>query len=132
MKLLVNELISELKQGISSDKTSYVEGIRVHLYKHGTPTGSLRLEIRSRNGQRIAVSESIAIADLTEAPYFHGQVLFGIKAHLRASADYHLVLCQEGYSFSEAAYVGWCLDFDFKTYPKTSKFAHDYEIWSRT
>lgn len=129
MKLLVNELISELKQTISGDKISIVEGIRLHLYKHRNPAGTLYLDVR-KGRQTIASSAGVQISAISDAPFFHGQVLFEIKAHLRAGTAYDLVLRHEGYAFTEEAYVGWCLDFDFRTYPKIGKFAQDYEIWA--
>lgn len=131
MKLLVNELLSERSQGISSDTIAIVEGIRVHLYKHNNPAGELFLQIRDSSGQVVAESERISITAISEAPFFHGQVRFFIKAHLAADTAYQITLCSSGYAFSEAAYIGWCLDFDFQTYPKTEQYAHDYEVWVR-
>lgn len=131
MKLLVNELVTEIRQKISGDKISMVEGVRLHLYKHRSPNGFLVLEIK-KGKQTVATSEVLHIADISEGEFYHGQTLFNIKAHLRANVEYELVLRHGGgYAFSEAAYIGWCLDFDFHTYPKVSNFAHDYEVWVR-
>lgn len=131
MKLLVNELKTEIAQAVSGDGFAVVEAVRLHLYKHGAPAGSLFVEIRDEHGQMIATSEVIPIESLSESLYFHGQIRFFISAYLRPSAVYQIVLCSTGYSFNESAYVGWCCDFDFNTYPKNSKYAQDYEIWTR-
>lgn len=131
MKLMVNELKTELIQELSGDDLSIVEAVRLHLYKHGAPGGSLFVEIRDEQSQLIATSETISIGSISEMMYFHGQVRFNINVYLRPASIYQLVLKSSGYSFSEGAYVGWCLDFDFNTYPKNSAHAHDYEIWTR-
>ncbi len=131
MKILVNELRTEIVQNISGDDFASVEAIRLHLYKHNNPIGSLRIEIRDEYGQTISGSNEVEISDLGESSFFHGQVRFDIKVLLRPNYKYQLVLKSEGYSFEEQAYVGWCLDFDFNTYPKDANHAHDYEIWCR-
>lgn len=131
MKLLVNELKTELVQQLSGDETRIVEAVRLKLYKHNSPAGSLFVEVRDENGGVISVSESIAISSLSESAFFHGQIRFYLNAYLKAGRSYQLALCSTGYSFSESAYVGWCLDFDFHTYTKTTKHRHDFEIWSR-
>lgn len=131
MKLMVNELKTELIQKLSGDEFTIVEAVRLHLYKHGAPGGSLFVEIRDEQSQLIATSETILIGSISEMTFFHGQVRFYVSAYLRPESVYQLVLKSSGYSFSEGAYVGWCLDFDFNTYQKNSNHAHDYEIWSR-
>lgn len=131
MKLMVNELKTELIQEVSSDSFAIVEAVRLHLYKHGNPAGSLFVEIRDGQGQLVAISEQIPIESISEMMFFHGQIRFYVSAYLRPESTYQLVLKSTGYNFTEESYVGWCLDFDFGTYPKDSIFAHDYEFWTR-
>lgn len=131
MKLLVNELKTEIAQAVSGDGFAVVEAVRLHLYKHGSPAGSVFVEIQDERGQMIAKSEVLPIESISEALYFHGQIRFFIKAYLQPAVVYRLVLKSEGYSFTESEYVGWCCDFDFNTYPKNSRYAQDYEFWTR-
>lgn len=137
MKLLVVELKSELTQTIKPDRSEHIEAIRIHLYKHQEVTGNIYLELRDENNFLITQSELIPISSIESDGYFHGQVRFNINAHLKELTEYRLVLCHSGYTFDESAYVGWCLDYDFNTYPKDYfvdsplKSSFDYEIWSR-
>lgn len=131
MKLMVNELKTELVQVVSSDGFAIVEAVRLHLYKHGNPAGSLFVQIRDGHGQLIATSEQIQIESISEEMFFHGLIRFYISAHLRPESNYQMVLQSTGYNFTEESYVGWCFDFDFNNYPKESNHALCYEFWTR-
>lgn len=137
MKLLVIELYSNLEQAIIPDTIQQVEAVRIHLYKHNTPAGSLQVLIKDGD-TTIATSQIVNISDISEADFFHGQVTFEINVQLLKSKEYKILLQASGYTFTESAYVGWCRDFDFKTYPKgfedrgsNLKSGFDYEIWTR-
>jgi len=136
MKLHVHELYTELSQEVQSGAIVNVEAVRLHLYKHNNPAGSLTVEIRNENGV-VAVGETLLISDISSEPFFHGMVRFYINAQLKNNTAYKIVLKHSGYTFSEPAYVGWATDFDFNTYDKTPTPSHallnpfDYEVWVR-
>lgn len=137
MKLVVHELVSTLSQTVRCEALSNVIAVRVNLYKHNDPAGSLQVRIKS-NGQTIATSESIAISSVSAAAFSHGLVRFYITAQLQANRDYEIELVPSGYTFSEPAYIGWCADFDFQTYPTISPVTHPllaplhYELWTKS
>lgn len=137
MKLIVIELKSELAQTIIPDRTEHVEGIRLHLYKHAEPTGYIHLELRDENNSLITQSEVIPISSIESDGYYHGQIRFNVNAHLKEQTEYKIVLCHTGYIFDESAYVGWCLDYDYNSYPKGYEYSSplkssfDFEIWTR-
>lgn len=115
MQLIVEELVTSVSQsitvGASNIKTKY---LRPYLYKHGTPAGSLYLEIQDSSGKKIGVSETITIASITTASntYFHGWVRFLATIPLKASTTYKVALKSSGYTYSASAFVGWCLGWD--------------------
>lgn len=135
MKLLVHELKTELVQNSRGDKHNILEAIRLHLYKHNSPSGNLFVEVRDLNNQLVSRSEILPISSISEAPFFHGQVRFYVNAYLIAGNEYRIALCASEYTFNESAYIGWCADFDFKTYPRQTEILMDspldYEIWER-
>jgi hypothetical protein len=137
MKLVVHELVTTLSQAVRCEATSNVTAIRVNIYKHNSPSGSLQVQLR-HNNQVIATSEAIAISSVSSAAFSHGLVRFYISAQLQAGQTYELVLVPTGYTFTEPAYVGWCADFDFNTYPTTSPVTHPllaplhFEFWTKS
>lgn len=136
MKLLVEELKTHLEQEITPVRENKnLELVKLHLYKHRFPPGELILELRNRHGL-ISTSERVSAADLSAANFFHGMVKFPLVAQLRAGESYVLRLRATGYVFSEESFVGWCKDFDFKTYPRPDAPSEllapfDYEMWTR-
>lgn len=138
MKLAVHELRTELSQKITTgDKPVWVEAIRPHLYKHGSPAGALYLEVRNAQGYLIATSQPVVIADIPGLPFFHGEIDFPLETSLVANATYFVTLKGTGYSFNESAFIGWCNDFDLrKMQPSYSpsngtRAALLLEIWER-
>lgn len=137
MKLHVHELQSTLEQSFTPDKIVNVEAVRLHLYRHSFAAGSLKVQIRNQNGL-VAESNAVAISDIAPgSSFFHGMIRFDVSAQLKKNTTYFVRLVSTGYSFNESAYVGWCTDFDFGTYPKSPDAlpalvtAFDYEIWVR-
>lgn len=138
MKLLVHELKSSIYQELTPDKTTQVEAIRLHLYKHNTPAGTFYIEIQDASGEPIAVGvESITAAEISDADFYHGMIRFYINAQLRAGTTYRIVLKATGYVFAEEAYLGWCNSFDLSSYDAdyipTGNFqaALSLEVWER-
>lgn len=139
MTLIVQELqASALTQVVTPDQNTIVEAIRPHIYRHHFATGTLQIQIKDNTNTVIATSEKINIADIGTMQFFHGYVRFYINAYLTAGQAYTICLtAQDGYSFAESAYCGWCNGFDLGKYPATSIPASavqsplDLEIWER-
>jgi hypothetical protein len=123
VQLAVNELYAGMYQEFTTptDREVEVEYIRPHLAKYGNPAGSLQLKICGADGAIIAESALVSIASITSASgtHFHGYVRFAIKAALRRATSYRLYLVGSGYTFSEASYIGWCLDHGLRKYEAT-------------
>lgn len=124
MKLIVNELglsnDNELFQEITvGDHSRFVTNIRPHLYRHNSPAGSLRMEVRDLNDQVAATSDIVAISSIDPGnDFFHGEIRFSLDFGFQAGASYRVYLVGvSGYTFSESAYIGWCRDFDLRKYP---------------
>lgn len=123
MKLLVDELgkssASLVQQITIGDKNLDVTAIRPYLYFHNQASGSIALEIEDANGKKIATSESLSIATIkagiSSLGFDHGLLRFYVNASLRKNTTYGIRLVSSGgYSFADAAYVGWCRDYDLR------------------
>jgi hypothetical protein len=114
MILQVHELVSELKQKITTTETIQLYAVRVHLYKHLAPAGSLYLELKNANDALITTSNVITISSISVANYFHGYVRFLISYPMQSDTSYYFSLKSTGYTYSDSAFIGWCNDFDLK------------------
>lgn len=137
MTLIVSELRDLLFQVITPNENIQVEAIRIHLYKHNSPTGTFTLQIRDTNNRIVAASsESFEASDFSSAAFFHGQVRFYLKAYVQKGRQYRVCLVPTGYSFSESAYLGWCNSYDLLSYNTSYEYSNDLEaplsleIWS--
>lgn len=139
MKLVVHELeAAGLSQVLRSDKRVNVEALRPHLYRHNFASGSLQMQIL--NGVTVvATSAAVNISDIGSADYFHGYVRFYVNAYLEADTEYTFKLISSGYTFSEPAYIGWCVGFDAlnhydASYVQASNLEAplDLEVWARS
>jgi hypothetical protein len=136
MKLLVEELKTTLSQSLTvGDNNVFAVAVRPHLYKHGSPTGSVRMQIQDENGKLIAQSAAVAISAISSENYFHGYVRFDFTEPLKSGSTYQFVLSSTGYTYSSSAFVGWCKDFDLRKYPSDyspsdgMRSSFDLEIW---
>jgi hypothetical protein len=136
--LILIECKPDVYQSIKADKDMFVVALRPHLYIHGSPTGTIKVQVQDAGGKVVAESASQTITDLKTLAYAHKYALFYINANLVEDSFYRLaVVCGGGYAFSEAAYVGVCLDWDNPktetTYSPGSGYsaALDFEIWER-
>lgn len=115
MILQVHELVTELKQKIRATSNVDMYALRLHLYRHLLPTGSLFLELRNSNNVLIKTSEVIDIADIPQTQnYFHGYIRFILEYPLREGLEYFIALKSTGYTYSGSAFIGWCNDFDLR------------------
>jgi hypothetical protein len=142
MRLVVHELLTgatDLQQIVTPDRNTIVEAIRPHLYRHNFASGSLKVQILDGSDVLLAESAAVAISSIDTANYFHGYVRFDVTAYLAKDTPYKVRLVNAGgYTFSEAAYVGWVNGYDLGKYPPSTVPANDQyypldlEIWERT
>ena len=125
-------------QTFTPTKDMNLVAVRPHIYKHLSPTGTLKVQILDENGYLIDESESITISTISSANYFHGYVRFYIDTSLQSGRTYQMRLKADGgYTFSESAYVGICNDFDLRKvtagYSPSDGYraALDFELWER-
>lgn len=125
-------------QQIVADKNMFVVALRPHLYIHGSPAGSVKVQVLDTNNRVVAESATQTITSLKTESYAHGYIKFDINASLRKGTSYRLaVVCGGGYTFSESNYIGVCLDWDSPkvecSYSPNTGFnaALDFEIWER-
>lgn len=138
MNLIVNECKPTVYQAIKPTENIFVVAIRPHLYIHGTPAGTVKVQIQDGNGRVVAESNSLTITSLKSLSYAHKYYKFDIYSSLIKDVSYRIaVVCGGGYSFNESAYVGVCHDWDNTKssleYTPVSDFEKplDIEIWQR-
>jgi hypothetical protein len=138
MQLLVAEIKSTLYQALTNGRTvAQVYAVRPHLYRHGSPAGTIKLQIQDASGVLIAESAAQTISAIGSGTYWHGYLEFVVSAQLAKNAAYRFALVPAGYTFSEGAYLGWCNGFDLGKYGGTYAPAVgfsaplDLEIWTR-
>jgi len=113
--LQVHELVTELKQKIRATENVDMYGLRLHLYRHNTPAGSLFVELRNENNRLIKTSEVIAITSIpVNQAYFHGYIRFLISHPLKRNSEYYIALKSTGYTFASGNFIGWANDFDLR------------------
>ncbi len=139
MKLIIHELqASGLVQQLTATRNVNVVALRPHIYRHNFATGSLSMQVLTTGDVLIAESESVDIADIGTLGYFHGYVRFFIDVGLQKDETYKFKLVGAGgYSFDEAAYIGWANSYDQRKYDlgyvPSSDMSEplDIEIWER-
>lgn len=138
-KLFIKEIDgSQSFQTITPTSNLIVEAFRPHIYRHNSPTGSLRIKVNDNNGKLIKQSSAVTISSIGTLAFFHGLVKFDINVGLQKDQSYRIELVGEGgYTFSESAYIGWVNDFDLRrvsaSYSPNVDFnaALGMEIWTR-
>lgn len=101
----------------TSGRAIHIVHIRPHIYKHLAPSGSFYLEVQNYDGVKIAASNALTAAEISADDYYHGYIRFDLNLSLPPSTTdtsswYRLQLKSTGYSFSESAYIGWCVNFE--------------------
>lgn len=136
MRLVVHELYAQgLKQRIKVTENLNIVSIRPHLYKHLSPAGSFKLELLDENEQKIDESETLTMASVSSANYFHGYVRVNCTFALKKNTEYYIKLVGSGYTFNESAWFGWCNDYDLRkveaSYTRNQGYygALDMELW---
>jgi len=138
MQLVVHELDTALRQPVTPTKVTRVAAIRPHLYVHGSPAGSLTLNVLNASGDLVASSQPVLISNIPSTGYYHGYIAFDISCHMQANTEYNIELTGSGYSYADGAFVGWCNTFDFDGYPEgytptgDLTLPLDLQIWERT
>lgn len=89
------------------DANQHITAVRLHIYKHGSPAGSLYVQLQDASGNKMKDSDAVTIASLSSLSYFHGMVKFSITASLKRNTAYWLELKGSGYSYGANAHVAW-------------------------
>jgi len=138
MTLIVEELLTTLTLEVTTDaKVKQVYAVRPHMYRHGSPAGSVYVEIRTTADAVVATSDTRAITSIGTGTYWHGKSRFVVSAHLAPNTTYKVVLIASGYTFAEAAYLGWANSFDLASLEATYTPAVGFsaplavEMWTR-
>lgn len=81
--------------------------VRLHIYKHLSPSGTARLRLYDTNLSNILAYADVLLSSISSANYFHGMVKFDLSYPLRAGTRYWLSLeSAGGYSYSGSAFFG--------------------------
>ena len=138
MTLIVSECMPSAYQFITPTSPVFVYAIRPHLYIHGSPAGTVTVQIQDDMGRVVQEATPLTITTLKTLAYAHGYFRFLMSANLAQDATYRIaVVCGGGYSFSESAYVGVCHDWDNTkatlSYTANGSFEKplDIEIWEK-
>lgn len=137
MKLAVAELKTELYQDLVATSNTDIHAVRLHLYKHNSPAGSLIVKLADTQGKVFATSDTVSISSIT-GTFFHGYVRFLVSYPIKKNTQFRVYLTSSGYTFGESAYIGWCNDFDLRKYTATyspnqsTRAALDLEVWSKS
>lgn len=131
MQLVVSELLTTLSQDIVASSNLNIEAIRPRLLKYGSPAGSLFLRVKDSGGKLIKQSETISIASISAADYFHGLVRFYIDLGLREGTTYIVELGSTGYTYNSSHWVGWIFDYDMRVVDGPSGAVYQLELWER-
>ncbi len=146
MKLLVHELGlvgTTLVQTITiGSRDVELVAIRPSLYIHGSPSGSLTMQIEDENQRLVDSSETLSIATIKSTiaslGYDHGYLRFLASTLLKKNTTYGVRLVPSGgYAFAEGAYVGWCNGYDLGVIPADWSpstgwdAALDMQLWER-
>jgi len=89
-----------------------VANVTVHIYRHNSPAGTVRLQLLDTNSRLIDESTPVTISTIGSDNFFHGLFTFVFDIGLKANRNYILAMASAGgYVFAEGAYVGWVTDF---------------------
>lgn len=137
--LIVHELITTLTQEFkvpSLVQAMEVKHVRPYLYKNGSPTGTIQMEIGDGN-IKMAQSATLDVSTISAVAYAHGPYKFDLSAHLRPGDTYQLTMRAVTYVFDANNFVGWCNGFDLgfndPTYEPNGYTAAPlhFELWTQ-
>lgn len=141
MILQVEELRgATLEHSASTEKRLSIFGVRPHLFKHLSPVGTFTITISQDGddlGSKEFTSASIeAATSSTALNYFHGRVAVIFDSPIVVNrGTFEIKLSSSGYSFSEAAYIGWIREHErvvnvFTPTTSTLNNPLAVEVWS--
>lgn len=121
--IVVDELKAvTLSQPITVSSKIVSTGVRLNLFKYLSPAGTFTCSIKQSSttiGSKALTSALIEAGDtnITNINYTHGYILFQFAGPVVLNpGDYTIELSSSGYTFSEAAYIGWVVPHeDIKT-----------------
>ena len=111
--LVVEELRTTLYQEFSLKTKESIKAIRPYLYLHNSPAGTFTLTLKESgatiDSKSYTAAQIEAAAGFTANQYHHAYINFEFDSHLTLKRDttYRIELSSAGYTFGDAAYVGW-------------------------
>lgn len=143
MYLIIDELVTTLDQEINITKGSEVKYIRPYIYKHGSPSGSIKMSIRDDSGELDSVTLTIAEIDAnlsTPGTYYHGFVRFTFDNVVKLPVGTYTIRMEgtDGYTFvnSSTAHIAWVQEFENRTNTLSESSSllfdnpHSVQLWS--
>lgn len=116
----------ELEQEILIEKRIILKGIRLHLIKIGTPTGSIRLTMY--DSDLTYTTKTIPLTDFAAngitATYFHGMVYFQFDNEIILTKAKKIKFKLEGisgYTYANTNHIGWIKEFENRIAPTISE-----------
>lgn len=141
MKIQVHELKAiDLVHSATTERRMIIKAIRPHIYKHLSPSGTFTMTI-SQNGDDLGSKDFTSASIEGDGPatatnYFHGPVALIFDSPIVVNRGaFEITLSSSGYTFSEAAYIGWIAEHEnivnnFTSTGNTLDNPLSVEIWS--
>lgn len=107
----------------------FMKHVRVHIYKHLAPAGSIVMQLCDRNNVIQLASATVSMSSISSANYFHGLVKFDLQYPLRANTEYYLVMNSSGYSYDPNAFIGWVLADSLQNNNGAAAASLHFELW---
>lgn len=112
------------------DRPIFMDHVKVHIYKHLAPAGTIRMQLCDRNNVIVLAYADVIISTISSANYFHGMVKFELKYPLAANTEYYLVMgTAGGYAYDPNAFIGWVLADSLQNNSGGAAASLHYEIW---
>ena len=145
MRIYVQELkASALSQTIAVTSDILVKTVRLHLYKHNSPSGTFTMQITD-NSDNVITSKGLTVSEMQSSGsaalsqnLYRGYISFELSQPVALRAGtFKIKLTSSGYTFAESAYIGWLKDWDDTkpsitdaSTPKPADSPFDFEIYS--
>lgn len=141
--LVVNEVPTSgtaLQWAFTVDRDTQLKYVRLHLYRHLHPAGTVSLSILNAQSQYIRLNGpggSLASTAITmdsiptasPSDYWHGWVRFdAMDLFLKANQSYYFYMTTSGYTLG-ASFLGIVCSTEHSPYPVTSGMGYDFEAW---
>ena len=140
MKLIVEELVTDLTHSATANRRMTIAAVRPFIYKHRSPSGTFTVSIIQGGntvGSKTFTSAQMEseIADVTSVNFFHGPYKIEFDSPIVVNrGSFDIKLSHSGYSFSETDYIGWVREHertvnDFAAVSTNTEHPKAVEVW---